>query len=82
MFAKIADKLKGIKSKAVMAGTALVVTAQSHAADLTQLDSLETTIGEVSTKANTIMTAIGSLALVIVVGVIVLKLIKKGSKAG
>lgn len=76
------NKLKDKLNKKMLAVGALVTATAANAADVTQLDSLNTTLGTVSDKAGDVMTAIGSLALVIVVGVIVVKLIKKGSRAG
>lgn len=81
MLSTLAKFGKATKAKALVLLGALAATA-SNAADVTQLDSLKTTLDSVSTKAGDVMTAIGSLALVIVVGVIVVKLIKKGSRAG
>lgn len=81
MLEKLAKFCKGTKAKALLLMCALMAPS-SFAADVEQLDSLKTTLGTVTTKAGDVMTAIGSLALVIVIGVIVVKLIKKGSRAG
>ena len=81
MLSTLAKFGKATKAKMLVLLGALAATASS-AADLTQLDTLNTTIGEVTTKVNLVMIGMGALALAIVVGVIVLKVIKKGSRAG
>lgn len=82
MFDKLVNGMKGIKTKAIAAGCAVLAATSAHAADLAQLDSLKTTLETVQTKTGDVMTVIGSIALAVVVGVIVVKLIKKGSRAG
>lgn len=59
-------------------GTAVVCSA----APLDQLDSLSSRLSDINTKTENIMAGIGILTLTVVIGIIVIKLTKKGQRGG
>ena len=87
---KIRDFKMKVDKKVLGVGCALMCAIPSFAEgeaagsgpDLTALDNLNTTLGTLNTKAGLIMGALAVIALTVTVGIIVLKLTKKGSRAG
>lgn len=77
---KVDKKLLGIGCAAMCAVPSFAQDAPSY--DLSALDDLTTALGTLNTKASAVMAALAVLALTVVVGIIVLKLTKKGSRAG
>ena len=55
---------------------------ESSADPMGSLDNLNTALGTLNTKAETIMVALGVLALTITIGIVVMKITKKGQRAG
>lgn len=85
------NKLRSFKMKVdkklLGAGVAVMSVvpsfAQESSADpMGSLDNLNTALGTLNTKAETIMVALGVLALTITIGIVVMKITKKGQRAG
>lgn len=75
------DKIKDFKNK--LFGLAVVASASVvSAAPIDQLDSLNTTMTAVSTKAETLSATIIGIVTIAVVMAIVIGWLKKGKKAG
>lgn len=72
------------KVKAAVLASALVAPsfAQDATGPMASLETLTTNLGELNTKASAIMVALATLTLTIVIGVIVMKLTKKGQRGG
>ena len=77
---KVDKKLIGIGCAVMCAVPSFAQDAPSY--DVSALDNLTTALATLNTKASAVMTALAVIALTVVVGVIVLKLTKKGSRAG
>ena len=75
------EKLKSLKNKIALAAVGASATICS-AAPTDQLDSLNNTLSDISTKANTISGGIIGICTIGVVMVIVIGWLKKGKKAG
>lgn len=88
------NKLRSLKMKVdkklLGAGVAVMCAAPSFAQEggsasstaMQSLDNLNTALGTLNTKAETIMVALGVLALTITIGIVVMKITKKGQRAG
>lgn len=85
------NKIRSLKMKVdkklLGAGVAVMsvvpACAQDAAPDVMgSLDNLTTSLGTLNTKASGIMIALGVLALTITVGIVVMKITKKGQRAG
>lgn len=85
---KIRDFKMKVDKKLLGAGIAVMSVVPSFAQDepaadpMTSLDNLNTALGTLNTKAETIMVALGVLALTITIGIVVMKITKKGQRAG
>lgn len=84
---KIRDFKMKVDKKLLGAGVAAMSVVPSFAQDaepdvMGSLDNLNTALGTLNTKAETIMIALGVLALTITVGIVVMKITKKGQRAG
>ena len=77
---KVDKKLLGIGCAAMCAVPSFAEDAPTF--DVSALDNLTTALNTLNTKAGLVMSALAVIALTVVVGVIVLKLTKKGSRAG
>ena len=83
---KIRDFKMKVDKKLLGAGVAVMSVVPSFAQDsdpvMGSLDNLTTSLGTLNTKASGIMVALGVLALTITVGIVVMKITKKGQRAG
>lgn len=84
---KIRDFKMKVDKKLLGAGVAVMSVVPSFAQDATpdvmeSLDNLTTSLGTLNTKASGIMVALGVLALTITIGIVVMKITKKGQRAG
>lgn len=72
------------KVKAAVLASALVAPsfAEETSGPMASLETLTTNLGDLNTKASAIMVALATLTLTIVIGVIVMKLTKKGQRGG
>lgn len=77
-----------VDKKLLGAGVAVMSVVPSFAQEtpasdpMSSLDNLATSLGSLNTKAQSIMIALGVLALTITVGIVVMKITKKGQRAG
>lgn len=78
---KVDKKLLGIGC-AAMCAVPSFAQESTPTFDVSALDNLTTALNTLNTKAGLVMSALAVIALTVVVGVIVLKLTKKGSRAG
>lgn len=87
---KIRDFKMKVDKKLLGAGIAVMSVVPSFAQEsgeassgpMASLDNLNTALGTLNTKAETIMIALGVLALTITIGIVVMKITKKGQRAG
>lgn len=85
---KIHDFKCKVDKKLLGAGVLAMSFVPSFAQDggatnpMGSLDNLTTSLGELNTKAGGIMAALGVLALTITIGIVVMKITKKGQRAG
>lgn len=73
------------KVKAAVLASALVAPSfaqEAPSGPMASLETLTTNLGDLNTKASAIMVALATLTLTIVIGVIVMKLTKKGQRGG
>ena len=85
---KIRDFKMKVDKKLLGVGCAVMCAVPSFAEDsassgaMQSLDNLNTSLGTLNTKAEAIMVALGVLALTITIGIVVMKITKKGQRAG
>lgn len=85
---KIRDFKMKVDKKLLGVGVAVACAAPSFAQEsasstaMQSLDNLNTALGTLNTKAEAIMVALGVLALTITIGIVVMKITKKGQRAG